>query len=551
MVSIRLFILGVLCCLVSNAFSQVGENRYLVFFGDKIGTPYSIEQPEAFLSERAIMRRMNQSILITEEDLPVNPEYINEVRDLGDLEVIYSLKWFNAILIETEDPEVIDLILELDEVIGTQISQVIKDDQSIEFPTDEVISFPKNNYSYGPSFNQINMINGIPLHEAGYAGEGVWIGVFDGGFSLAQEDLSLQNLMTSDRVLGTKNFVDGNDDVYQRSTHGSSVLSTMAGFLEDSLIGTAPDASYLLCITEDVQVERRIEEANWAVAAEYADSVGIDVINTSLGYTLFDLEDENHSYEGLDGNSTLITRASNIAASKGMLVVNSAGNSGNSPWYYIGAPADGDKVLAIGAVRPDETIASFSSRGPRVDGAVKPNIVAQGQATVLSNLTDGIRTANGTSFSSPIIAGMSASLWQAVPQATAQELFDAIEQSAHLYQNPNDSMGYGIPDFEIALQELQEITSTRDFASGKNDLTIYPNPLTDGDMLNIKVPEDFGSLITLELYDITGKLVVNRRLQALAGWAGLQSMPALDKGLYLVSVRSEKGQQAASKLIIQ
>ncbi len=168
MVSIRLFILGVLFCLVSNAFSQVGENRYLVFFGDKIGTPYSIEQPEAFLSERAIMRRMNQSILITEEDLPVNPEYINEVRDLGDLEVIYSLKWFNAILIETEDPEVIDLILELDEVIGTQISQVIKDDQSIEFPTDEVISFPKNNYSYGPSFNQINMINGIPLHDAGY-----------------------------------------------------------------------------------------------------------------------------------------------------------------------------------------------------------------------------------------------------------------------------------------------------------------------------------------------------------------------------------------------
>ncbi|MFT5973185.1 MAG: serine protease AprX, partial [Cryomorphaceae bacterium] len=551
MVSIRLFILGVLCCLVSNAFSQVGENRYLVFFGDKIGTPYSIEQPEAFLSQRAIMRRMNQSILITEEDLPVNPEYINEVRDLGDLEVIYSLKWFNAILIETEDPEVIDLILELDEVIGTQISQVIKDDQSIEFPTDEVISFPKNNYSYGPSFNQINMINGIPLHEAGYAGEGVWIGVFDGGFSFALQDLSLQNLMNSDRVLGTKNFVDGNDDVYQRSTHGSYVLSTMAGFLEDSLIGTAPDASYLLCITEDVDVERRIEEANWAVAAEYADSVGIDVINTSLGYTLFDLENENHSYEELDGNSTLITRASNIAASKGMLIVTSAGNSGNSPWYYISAPADGDNVLAVGAVRPDETIASFSSRGPRADGAVKPNIVAQGQATVLANLGDGIRTANGTSFSSPVIAGMSASLWQAVPQATAQEVFEAIEQSAHLYLNPNDSLGYGIPDFELALQELQGITSTRDLAFGKNDLKIYPNPWMDGEMLNLIVPEEFGAQVTLEVYDITGKRVMNHILSAYDGRARLQSMPVLNNGLYLLSIRGEDQQLATSKLLIQ
>jgi hypothetical protein len=467
------------------------------------------------------------------------------------LEVIYSLKWFNAILIETEDPEVIDLILELDEVIGTQISQVIKDDQSIEFLTNEFISVPKNNYSYGPSFNQINMINGIPLHEAGYTGEGVWIGVFDGGFSFALQDLSLQNLMNSDRILGTKNFVDGNDDVYQKSTHGSYVLSTMAGYLEDSLIGTASDASYLLCITEDVDVERRIEEANWAVAAEYADSVGIDVINTSLGYTLFDLENENHSYEELDGNSTLITQASNIAASKGILTVTSAGNSGNSPWYYISAPADGDNVLAVGAVRPDETIASFSSRGPRIDGAVKPNIVAQGQATVLADLGNGIRTANGTSFSSPVIAGMSASLWQAVPQATAQEVFEAIEQSAHLYQNPNDSLGYGIPDFEMALLQLQNLTSTRDMTVGRDDLKIYPNPLTDGEMLNLIVPEEFGAQVTLEVYDITGKRVMNRLLSAYDGRARLQSMPVLNNGLYLLSIRGEDQQLATSKLLVQ
>ncbi len=551
MVLNRWFLVGVLFCLVSNSFSQVGENRYLVYFGDKVGTPYSVDQPEAFLSERAITRRINQNIPITEEDLPVNPEYIDQVRELGDLEVIYSLKWFNAILIETQDSDVVDAILDLENVIATQISPVIRDDQAVEMATDEVISSPKNNYAYGPSFNQINMINGIPLHEAGYTGAGVWIGVFDGGYSFAEQDLSLQGLMTSDRVLGTKNFVDGNNDVYQRSTHGSYVLSTMAGFLEDSLIGTAPDASYLLCITEDVQVERRIEEANWAAAAEYADSVGIDVINTSLGYTLFDLEDENHSYEELDGNSTLITRASNIAASKGILTVTSAGNSGNSPWYYIGAPADGDNVLAVGAVRSDETVASSSSRGPRVDGAVKPNVMAQGRATVVANLGDGIRTANGTSFASPIIAGMSASLWQAVPLATAEELFDAIEQSASLYQNPNDSLGYGIPDFEFALSLLQNLTSTRNVEIDGNDLGIYPNPWADGEMLNILIPEEYGTQITLDIYEITGKRVLSRRLSVYGGRTRLESMPSVNKGLYLVSVRGENGQQATSKLIIR
>ncbi|MCZ4409888.1 S8 family serine peptidase [Cryomorphaceae bacterium 1068] len=551
MVLNRWFPVGVLFCLVSTAFSQVGENRYLVYFEDKEGTPFSVYEPEAFLSERAITRRIDQNIPITEEDLPVNPEYIDQVRELGDLEVIYSLKWFNAILIETDDQDVIDAILDLEMVVGTQISPVLRNDQSLEIETDESISSPKNNYAYGPSFNQINMINGIPLHEAGYTGEGVWIGVFDGGYSFAQQDLSLQNLVNSDRILGTKNFVDGNDDVYQRSTHGSYVLSAMAGYLDDSLIGTAPDASYLLCITEDVPVERRIEEVNWAAAAEYADSIGIDVINTSLGYTLFDLEDEDHSYETLDGNTTLITRASNIAASKGILVVTSAGNSGNSPWYYIGAPADGDHVLAVGAVRPDETVASLSSRGPRVDGAVKPNVMAQGIATVVGNLGDGIRTANGTSFSSPVMAGMAASLWQAVPQATAEELFDAIEQSASLYLNPNDSLGYGIPDFEFALSLLQTLTSFRNTELGGNDLGLYPNPRADDEMLNVLVPEEYGAQITLEVYDITGKRLFSQRLSVFGGRTKVESIPVFTSGIYLVTARGERGQKATSKLIIQ
>lgn len=537
--------------MMTTAFSQIGENRYLVYFADKEGTPFSIDQPEDFLSERAITRRMNQSIPITEEDLPVNPDYIDEVRALGDLEVIYSLKWFNAILIETQDSTVIEEIQQLEEVVATEISPVLDNDFSIDMEAEDFLASPKNDYDYGPSFNQIDMLNGIPLHEAGYTGEDILIGVFDGGFTSALQDSSLKRVFAEDRIVATRNFITTTDSVFERSTHGTYVLSCMAGYLEDSLIGTAPDASYLLCITEDVSVERRIELANWAAAAEYADSAGVDVINTSLGYTLFDVDEENFTYELLDGNTTLITRASNIAASKGILPVTSAGNSGNSDWFYISAPADGDNVLAVGAVKADETIASFSSRGPRVDGAVKPNVVAQGRAAIVGDLGDGIRTVNGTSFSSPILAGMAASLWQAVPQASAQEIFNAIEESASLYQNPNDSLGYGIPNFELALEQLQDLTNTRDFSVGNQTLRLYPNPLADGMMLNLVAPKNFGESLNLELYDITGKQILSKRVSSIEGRARLQSMPVLSEGLYIATVRGVNGETATSKLIIQ
>jgi subtilisin family serine protease len=551
MVWSRLLSFAIFFFSILSSLAQVGENRYLVYFADKAGTPYSVNQPEEFLSDRAILRRINQNIPVTVEDLPVNPDYIDEVKNLGDIEVIYSLKWFNAILIETEDSTVIDQISNLDDVIGTQISPVISNDYSIDMDSEVIPDSPKNNYAYGPSFNQTDMLNGIPLHEAGYAGEGILVGVFDGGFTSALQDSSLKRVFAEDRIVATRNFISSTDSVYERSTHGTYVLSCMAGYLEDSLIGTAPEASYLLCITEDVSVERQIELANWAAAAEYADSAGVDIINTSLGYTLFDVDEENFTYELLDGNTTLITRAANIAASKGILAVTSAGNSGNSPWYYISAPADADQVLAIGAVKPDETIASFSSRGPRVDGAVKPNVVAQGQAAIVGDLNDGIRAVNGTSFASPILAGMAASLWQAVPQATAQEVFSAIEQSASLFQNPNDSLGYGIPDFVMALEHLQDLTSTRDISIGNQGVKIFPNPITEGMMLNFMVPKDLGDRLTFELFDIAGKQILHRELNVIEGRARLQTLPQLSEGLYIINVRGTSGAMATSKLIIR
>ena len=547
----RIFWIAAFCSVFASSSAQVSVNRYLVYFSDKDDTPYSIDQPEQYLSDRAISRRLNQNIAITEEDLPVDPAYIQEVLNLGDVDFIYSLKWFNAILVETEDPSVIDQISELNPVVGTQLSTYIGNDLDLESTVSKITDDRKNEEEYGPSFNQIDMINGLPLHEAGYKGQGIWVAVFDGGFRFTDSALALQDFMNGGRLIGTKDFVEGDNDVFHRSNHGTYVLSTMTGNIPGSLIGTAPEASYLLCITEDVQIERRIEESNWAAAAEYADSVGVDIINTSLGYTLFDNEEENHSYEELDGNSTLITRASNIAASKGILTVNSAGNSGNSAWYYIGAPADGDNVLAVGAVDSGENAVGFSSRGPRVDGAIKPNVMARGFQSIGTDLDQGITGINGTSFSAPIISGMAASLWQAVPSATSGEVFDAIEQSAHLYNMPNDSMGYGIPDFALALSILQPLSDDVIIGNDINTISAYPNPTDNGQALTLSLPEDFSESILVEIFDITGKLAYSERLISQAKRATLPSILNLHAGLYILNVRDEIGRTATSKLIVR
>jgi len=538
-------------CFLSIALpAQVAENRYIVYFTDKINTPFTVNEPDQFLSERSIQRRINQGIAISEQDLPVDPNYIEAVQSLGDVEVIYPLKWFNAILIETTDPDVIQGIEEMENVDRLELSTWLQGHNEVE---EQRFSFPaKSGEEYGPSLNQIEMINGIPLHEDGFTGEDIWIGVFDGGFLFTNTAAALSDFYNSDRILDTENIVDGNNDVYLRSTHGTRVLSTMTGFLEDSLIGTGYGASYGLFITEDVSVERRIEEANWARAAEYADSAGYNIINTSLGYTVFDVIEETYTYADMDGETTLITRASDIAASKGMLIVTSAGNSGNSNWHYISAPADGDSVLAVGAVSPESMSASFSSRGPSFDGRVKPNVCAQGGPAVFTDLDDGIATGNGTSFSSPIIAGMAASLWQAYPQAaTAWQIHQSIEQSANLYANPNDSLGYGIPDFEIARNLLDAILSTSDVEK-ENSLVVFPNPVSLNQVLNIELPREYSGELNLRIFSISGKIQFARVINSsgISLYSLNLNSSALSAGIYILELQDARGVSYRQKLIL-
>ncbi len=307
-------------------------------------------------------------------------------------------------------------------------------------------------YDYGQAFNQINMLNGIPLHDLGYDGAGMTIAVLDAGFLNANVLSAFDSLWLNNQIIGYKDFVSPlAPDIFGSHTHGTSVLSTMGANLPAEMVGTAPKADYWLLRSEDDATEYLIEELNWASAAEYADSVGVDVINSSLVYNTFDDPAQDHTYAYMDGNTTPITIAADLAASKGILVVNSAGNSGSSSWHYIGAPADGDSVFSIGAVNSSGVYASFSSTGPTYDGRIKPNVVAQGQgSTIISAYSGNVISGNGTSFSSPITAGMVASLWQAHPDKKNTEIMEAIQQSATQALNPDSLLGFGIPDYFAA-----------------------------------------------------------------------------------------------------
>ena len=259
------------------------------------------------------------------------------------------------------------------------------------------------------------MLKGDILHNRDLKGKGKLIAILDAGFSRVDEMIAFEELFAENRILGTKDFVQRNNNVFDEHTHGMMVLSTMGAENKGQIIGTSPEASFWLLRTEDVDSENLIEEYNWLCAAEFADSVGADIINSSLGYTTFDDAGQNHTYTDMDGRTAPVSIAATIAAQKGMIVVNSAGNSGSGSWHFIGAPADADSILSVGAVDENADFAWFSSYGPSFDGRVKPTVVAQGRNTIVATSNNGTLTGNGTSFSSPIVAGLSACLWEAHP----------------------------------------------------------------------------------------------------------------------------------------
>lgn len=534
-----------------TAFSQVAPNKYWVKFTDKDNSSFSIENPQEFLTQRAIDRRMAHNIAIDESDLPVNQTYIDAVAVEGAT-VLNASKWFNSVTIFTANPAVVDAINQLPFVMGVE---KISGDGSEEFSekpffaNESYTNIPESaylkgtssgqSYDYGQAYNQINMLNGIPLHDLGYNGTGMIIAVLDAGFLNANSIDAFDYLWDNERILGYKDFVSPHDpDIFGSHSHGTSVLSTMGANWPGQMVGTAPEASYFLLRSEDGDTEYLIEELNWVSAAEYADSAGADVINSSLGYTTFDDPSMDHTYEDMDGNTAPITIGADKAVSKGMIVVNSAGNSGGSFWQYIGAPADGDSVFSIGAVDGSGNYASFSSTGPTADGRLKPNVVAQGQgSTIISAWSGDVSSGNGTSFSSPITAGMVTCLWQAHPDKRNTEIMEAIQMSGSLAENPNNQLGYGIPDYTMAHDMITNAGVDIPF---DNKVSIYPNPVVNS--FNIVLNESNVVINKVEIADVSGKVVysldVNQKNSELIKVSGISK---LTSGVYFVNISTSKG----------
>lgn len=421
--------------------------KYRITLKDKEATTYSLRRPEKFLSKKAIERRKRQRLAIDSTDLPVCKKYVDEIRKTG-VHILVKGKWDNFVTVSCNDTTLIDKIAALPFVRSTE--RVWKSSQQKKATRrDTLINKPARSENlYGPAFRQIEMSRANKLHEAGFKGNGMTIAVIDAGFHNVDTIEAMKNI----RVLGTKDFVNPQADIFAESNHGMAVLSCMGMNQPNVMIGTAPEASYWLLRSEDEYSENLVEQDYWAAALEFADSVGVDVVNTSLGYYTFDDPTKNYRYRDLDGHFALMSRQAAKAADKGMIVVCSAGNSGSGSWKKITPPGDAENVLTVGAIDKRGTLAPFSSIGNTADKRVKPDVVAVGLAADVMGTDGNLRRANGTSFASPIMCGMVACLWQACPELTAKEVIELVRQSGDRADFPDNIYGYGIPDMWKAYQ---------------------------------------------------------------------------------------------------
>lgn len=529
-------------CSVSGNFPQ----KYWVFFSDKHGTPFSKSDPAQFLSQRSIARRQRMHIPIRDADLPVNPVYLDSITALG-IPVLTASRWLNAASVEINSAAQITLLSALPFVRGLQPVRRLYEEPESDIPVDNasfyrVLSNAQGDY--GPSYNQIHMIDLDFLHKLGLDGSGMVIAQLDAGWYGIDFSPAFQEFWDDGRILGMHNYPDDNDSVFAFSTHGSNVLSIMGADVPGTYIGAAPGASFYLFRTEIVDSERVAEEDFWMQAAEDADALGADIINSSLGYTTFDDSTENHTYADMDGNTTVCTIAADAAAKAGILVCNSAGNEGASSWHFIGAPADGDSVFTIGAVDADGNYASFSSVGPTYDGRLKPNVSAQGSGSaVLDAPSSTVTFGSGTSYSSPLIAGACACLWEAFPGKSNMDIIQAVQESATLYHDPNYELGYGIPDFGAAYYILKGF----DPASAGN-ITLAPNPASD--QVVVLVQGDAGKSAVLYITDMEGRRVFSEDFRMRADGITpvlVQGLGILASGMYVVSV--PEGTQENSALL--
>lgn len=459
------------CLLTVWALSQSGEaqiTRYIIRFRDKAFSPYSLSNPAAYLSQRAIDRRTKYSITIDSTDLPVTPRYIDSVRLAGSVIILNASKWLNSISILTSDAAALSKINTFPFVqsvsgIAPRIANPMQptDKFSIENDQKPLTQFREANinsdfFNYGSSFDQVHIHNGEFLHNIGLRGQNMIIGMLDAGFNNYLNVKAFDSARANAQILGVYDFVSKDSSVNEDNAHGMECFSTIAANIPGQFVGTAPKANFYLFRTEDAATEYPIEEHNWVCGAERVDSAGGDVISSSLGYTVFDapFTASSHSYADMNGNTTMAAIGADLAAKKGILVLNSAGNEGANSWHYLVTPADGDSVMAVGAVTTTGVVANFSSFGPSSDGQIKPDVASVGVATIVEFPNNTIGANNGTSFSCPNMAGLTTCLWQGFPEFNNMKIIHALQQSGTKASAPDDRVGYGIPDVKKAVMNL-------------------------------------------------------------------------------------------------
>lgn len=461
-------------CLVAVALVKWSEaqtfSRYIIQFKNKAGSPYSLNTPLQFLSQRAIDRRTRYGIAIDSTDFPITPRYIDSIRSAGAVIVLNESRWLNQVSIQTTDAAALQKINSFTFVqavspIAARISgragsgkKEVANHLPKTKPATTVNSYrtAADFYSYGQSYNQVHIHNGEFLHNIGLRGEGIIIGILDAGFRNYTTLRAFDSVNMNGQVLGTYDFVAGETSVTEDDTHGMHCFSIIASNIPGQFVGTAPKASFYLFRSEDPSSEYPIEEHNWVVAAERVDSAGGDMISSSLGYSIA-MSDPvfNHTYAEMNGNTTIAARGADLGAKKGLLIVNSVGNDGNNSSYrYLSSPADGDSVMAVGAVTKDSIPAAFSSYGPSSDGQVKPDVASVGVSTVHFTASNTVGAGNGTSYSCPNIAGLAACLWQGFREYDNMKIINALRQAGSKASAPDNRIGYGIPDVKKAVMNL-------------------------------------------------------------------------------------------------
>jgi serine protease AprX len=527
-----LLVFAILCIQQSVAQNQDAW----VIFADKENVEASLADPILIMTQEAIDRKTLQGTPIDERDVPINENYVTQIKNASGITVLSKSKWMNCVYIIGSQSN-IEALLDLPFVTHVEYADTslnlfpgapIENKFALEEANQRI------NYNYGSAANQIEMLSGDYLHELDYTGEGMIVAVLDAGFPSIDTNPGFQKMRDENRILGTYDFEARTENVDGTSSHGFNTSSDIGGFLQDEFVGTAPQASFYFFVTEYTPTETPAEEAWWVEALERSDSLGVDVVNTSLGYRVFDNPNYDYSYEDLDGQTTFSARGANIAFDKGMILVTSAGNSGNSSFPTVGTPGDSPGTLTIGAVSSNGNYASFSSIGPTVDGRIKPDVMAQGSNAAVISTGGNVGFSSGTSFSSPIMAGVVTCLWQSRLEVPNGYIMQIIRESASLYNNPTDEMGYGIPNFEDAYVALQQLGVEDEFLM--SNFALYPNPVTS--KINISFPEGISNA-TFTIYSILGNKIlsteISRNLNSV-------NMEALNSGMYIASIISNNKQ---------